>query len=40
MTKELMDAIQKALDHGFRVEIIKLKSGEIQGNTVSRKLLK
>ena len=22
MTKELMDAIQKALDHGFRVEII------------------
>ena len=40
MTKELLDAIQKALDQGFRVELIKLKSGEIQVNTVSRKLLK
>lgn len=36
MTKELIDAIQRALDNGFRVEIIKLKSGEIQANTVSR----
>ena len=40
MTKELLDAIQKALDKGFRVELIKQKSGEIQVNTVSRKLLK
>ena len=40
MTKELLDAIQKALYQGFRVELIKLKSGEIQVNTVSRKLLK
>lgn len=28
MTKELIDAIQRALDNGFRVEIIKLKSGK------------
>ena len=40
MTKELLDAIQKALDKGFRVELINLKIGEIQVNTVSRKLLK
>lgn len=40
MTKELLEAIQKALDKGLRVEIIKTKSGEIQANTVSRKTLR
>lgn len=37
MTPELIQAIQAALDKGLRVELIKLKSGEIQANTVSRK---
>ena len=40
MTKELLGAIQKALDKGLRVELVKLKDGEIQANAVSRKLLK
>lgn len=40
MTPELIEAIQKALEKGMRVELIKLKDGEIQANTVSRKLLK
>ncbi len=40
MTKELLDAIQKALDQGFRVELIKLKSGEIQVQHRVPKLLK
>ena len=40
MTKGLIKAIQAALDKGFRVELVKLKDGEIQANTVSRKLLK
>lgn len=40
MTPELIKAIQAALDRGLRVELIKTKSGEIQANTVSRKLLK
>ena len=40
MKPELIEAIQKALDKGQRVELIKLKDGEIQANTVSRKLLK
>lgn len=40
MTPELIQAIQAALDKGLRVELIKLKSGEIQANTVSRKTLR
>ena len=36
MTKELLDAIQKALDQGLGVELIKLKDVEIQANAVSR----
>ena len=40
MKPELIEAIQKALENGMRVELIKLKDGEIQANTVSRKLLK
>lgn len=40
MKPELIEMIQRALDKGFRVELIKLKNGEIQVNTVSRKLLK
>lgn len=40
MKPELIEAIQKALEKGMRVELIKLKDGEIQANTVSRKLLK
>ena len=40
MKPELIEAIQKALENGMRVELIKLKDGEIQENTVSRKLLK
>lgn len=39
MKQELIDAIQRALDKGLRVELIKGKDGEIQANTVSRKLL-
>ena len=40
MTPELIEAIQRALDKGFRVELIRTKDGSIQANTVSRKLLK
>lgn len=40
MTPELIEAIQKALDKGLRVELIRMKDGTIQANTVSRKLLK
>lgn len=40
MPTELIVAIQEALNKGYRVELIKGKNGEIQANTVSRKLLK
>lgn len=40
MTPELIEAIQKALNKGLRVELIRMKDGTIQANTVSRKLLK
>ncbi len=40
MTPEMIKTIEAALDKGLRVELIKLKDGEIQANTVSRKLLK
>ncbi len=40
MTKELIQAIQAALDKGFRVELLKEKDGSIKAQTVSRKLLK
>ena len=40
MTKELLEAIQKALDKGFRVELLKDKDGNIKAQTISRKLLK
>lgn len=40
MAPELIEAIQKALDKGLRVELIRMKDGTIQANTVSRKLLK
>lgn len=40
MTPELIEAIKKALDQGFRVELIRMKDGTIQANTVSRQRLK
>ena len=40
MTKELLDAIQKALDKGQRVELLKDKEGNIKAQTISRKALK
>lgn len=40
MTKELIDAIQKALDKGQRVELLKDKEGNIKAQTISRKALK
>lgn len=36
----MIRAILEALDKGLRVELIKVKTGEIQVNTVSRKRLK
>ena len=38
--KELPEAIQRALEKGQRVELIRAKDGTVQANTVSRKLLK
>ena len=40
MTKELIDAIQKALDKGQRVELLRDKEGNIKAQTISRKTLK
>lgn len=40
MTKELLEAIQKALDKGQRVELLKDKDGNIKAQTISRKALK
>lgn len=40
MTKELLEAIQKALDKGQRVELLKDKEGNIKAQTISRKALK
>ena len=40
MKPELIEAILQALEKGMRVELIQLKGGEIQANTVSRKKLK
>lgn len=40
MTKELIDAIQKALDKGQRVELLRDKEGNIKAQTISRKALK
>lgn len=40
MKPELIEAILQALEKGMRVELIQLKDGEIQANTVSRKKLK
>ncbi|WP_287552335.1 hypothetical protein [Dialister sp.] len=40
MTKELIDAIEKALEKGLRVELLKDKEGNIKAQTISRKALK
>lgn len=40
MKPELIEAIQKALDNGFRVELLKEKDGNIKAQTISRKVLK
>lgn len=40
MTKELIQAIQAALDKGMRVELLKDKDGNIKAQTISRKALK
>ena len=40
MTKELIDAIEKALEQGLRVELLKDKEGNIKAQTISRKALK
>ena len=40
MTKELIDAIEKALEKGLRVELLKDKEGNIKAQTISRKGLK
>lgn len=40
MTKELIQAIQAALDKGLRVELLKDKDGNIKAQTISRKALK
>lgn len=40
MTKELIDAIEKALEKGFRVELLKDREGNIKAQTISRKALK
>ena len=40
MTKELIDAIEKALEKGLRVELLKDKEGNIKAHTISRKALK
>ena len=40
MTKELIDAIDKALEKGLRVELLKDKEGNIKAQTISRKALK
>ena len=40
MTKELIDAIEKALEEGLRVELLKDKEGNIKAQTISRKALK
>ena len=40
MTKELIQAIQAALDQGLRVELLKDKDGNIKAQTISRKALK
>ena len=40
MTKELIDAIQKALDKGQRVELLRDKEGNIKAQTISREALK
>ena len=37
MTKELIDAIEKALEKGLRVELLKDKEGNIKAQTISRK---
>lgn len=40
MNPELIKAIQKALDKGFRVELLKDKDGNVKAQTISRKALK
>lgn len=40
MTPELITAIERALAKGLRVELIQMKDGTIQANTVSRQRLK
>ena len=40
MTKELIDAIEKAMEKGLRVELLKDKEGNIKAQTISRKALK
>ena len=40
MTKELIDAIEKALEKGLRVGLLKDKEGNIKAQTISRKALK
>ena len=40
MKPELIEAIQKALDKGQRVELLKDKEGNIKAQTISRKALK
>ena len=40
MTKELIGAIEKALEKGLRVELLKDKEGNIKAQTISRKALK
>lgn len=40
MTKELIDAIEKALEKGLRVELLRDKEGNIKAQTISRKALK
>ena len=37
---ELIEIIQKALDKGQRVELLKDKDGNIKAQTISRKALK
>ena len=40
MTKELIDAIEKALEKGLRVELLKDKEGNIKAQAISRKAVK
>ena len=40
MKPELIEAIQKALDKGQRVELLKDKDGNVKAQTISRKVLK